>query len=110
MLPREITVQDLAAWRADPARAPPVVLDVRHEWEFAIARLTGSTLVPLPELEDRLDELEPLRASAVVCLCHHGVRSLNASEFLRALGFDATSVRGGIDAWSQVVDPAVPRY
>jgi rhodanese-related sulfurtransferase len=87
-----------------------VLLDVRHDWEFAICKLPGSTLVPLPELEDRLDELEPLRPSPVVCLCHHGVRSLNASEFLRALGFDATSVRGGIDAWSQLVDPALPRY
>ncbi len=110
MLPREITVDDFAAWRADPGRAQPLLLDVRNGWEFDLAHLPGSTLLPLPELEERLDELAPFKSTPIVCLCHHGVRSLNASQYLKMLGFDATSVHGGLDAWSLQVDPAVPRY
>jgi rhodanese-related sulfurtransferase len=110
MLPREITVDEFAAWRADAHRPQPLLLDVRHGWEFDLARLPESTLLPLPELEERLDELTPFKGTPVVCLCHHGVRSLNASQYLKLLGFDATSVQGGIDAWSLVVDPRVPRY
>jgi rhodanese-related sulfurtransferase len=109
-LPREISVADFAAWRADPTRPPPVLLDVRNEDEFDFSRLEGAVLIPLHELEARTDELEPFRQQPVACLCHHGVRSLAAAAFLRSLGFDATSIAGGIEAWSVDIDPRVPRY
>jgi adenylyltransferase/sulfurtransferase len=84
------------------------LIDVRQPWEAAIAVLPGSRLIPLRELPDRLDELDPRRE--VVTYCHAGVRSADAAAFLRERGFRARSLAGGIDAWSRVVDPDVPRY
>jgi adenylyltransferase/sulfurtransferase len=84
------------------------LIDVRQPWEAAIAVLPGSRLIPLRELPDRLDELDPRRE--VVTYCHSGYRSADAAAFLRERGFRARSLAGGIDAWSRVVDPAVPRY
>jgi molybdopterin/thiamine biosynthesis adenylyltransferase/rhodanese-related sulfurtransferase len=87
----------------------PAVLDVREPREHAIARIPGSTLIPLGELPQRLAELDPERPLAVYC--HHGIRSLHAVRLLRSRGFvGAVSLRGGIDAWSREVDPSVPRY
>jgi adenylyltransferase/sulfurtransferase len=102
----EIAVEELARRRAEGDA--PEVLDVREPWEHAVANL-GGRLVPLGQLAERAHELDPLREWAV--LCHHGVRSLQAVEFLRRAGFrKARSVHGGIDAWSLRVDPRVPRY
>jgi rhodanese-related sulfurtransferase len=87
------------------------LLDVRHEWEHQLARLPDDALIPLHELQQRLDEVQPSRGDLVVCYCHHGVRSLSAAAFLRQAGFpDAVSLAGGIDRWSQLIDPSVPRY
>jgi rhodanese-related sulfurtransferase len=107
-LPREISVTELAAWRADSSRPAPLLLDVRNHWEFDLVALPDSTLVPLDELEAQASELP--RDRPIACLCHHGVRSLNAALYLAELGFEATSVRGGIDAWSLQVDARVARY
>lgn len=84
------------------------LLDVREPWEFEHAHLPGSTLIPLGELLDRHDELDP--AEPLVVLCHHGVRSMHAIGLLRSLGFtELFNLRGGIDAYSDV-DPSIPRY
>jgi rhodanese-related sulfurtransferase len=72
--------------------------------------LPDSLLIPLPELEERAEELEPLRGRPVVVYCHHGVRSLDGAAYLRSLGMEAVSLRGGIDLYSLQVDPALPRY
>jgi rhodanese-related sulfurtransferase len=106
---REITVQDLAERLGKGEK--PFLLDVRQKWEHELARLPGSFLVPLDELSERTSELETERDRLVVCYCHHGVRSLHAALILGAAGFkDAVSLRGGIEAWSQLIDPATPRY
>jgi len=106
---REISVQDLAERVAKGEK--PFLLDVRQKWEHDLARLPGSFLVPLDELAARTEDLEAEKDQLVVCYCHHGVRSLHAALILGAAGFkDAVSLRGGIDAWSQLIDPAVPRY
>jgi rhodanese-related sulfurtransferase len=106
---REITVQDLAE-RLRRGESP-YLLDVRQKWEHDLARLPGSKLLPLDELAERTAEIEAKKDELVVCYCHHGVRSLHAALVLGAAGFaDAVSLRGGIDAWSQLVDPGVPRY
>jgi rhodanese-related sulfurtransferase len=85
------------------------LLDVRDGWEAALARLPGAILMPLPELEKRLQELD--RDKPTVVYCHHGIRSLHAALALRSRGFaSACSLRGGIDRWSLEVDPSVPRY
>jgi adenylyltransferase/sulfurtransferase len=106
---REITVQELQERLA--AGEKPYLLDVRQKWEHELARLPGSKLLPLDELASRTSEIEAAKDELVVCYCHHGVRSLHAALVLGAAGFkDAVSLRGGIDAWSQLVDPGVPRY
>ena len=108
MLSPEITAEEFAALRKEPN--PPTLLDVRESWEFDTARIDGSRLMPMGEVPSRAyNELDP--DEPVVVLCHHGVRSLNVTMWLRQQGFEkAQSLAGGIDAWSRTVDPSVPRY
>jgi rhodanese-related sulfurtransferase len=74
-----------------------------------MARIEGSRLIPLGELETRIDELP--RQGTLVLQCHSGGRSEQAVRFLQEAGFEnAVNLEGGIDAWSVEVDPAVPRY
>jgi rhodanese-related sulfurtransferase len=92
------------------AGAPVLLLDVRQPEEHAICALPGSVLIPLGELPSRAQEVEPGEALVVV-YCHHGVRSLSGAAILGAAGLpNVASLAGGIDAWSALVDPAVPRY
>ena len=107
----EIDARALAAVLDDAhaGRTPLQLLDVRepHEWE--IAHIEGATLVPVGELPARLAELDP--AEPIVTYCHRGVRSQRAREILAAAGFSGVrSLAGGIDAWAEVVEPAMPRY
>jgi rhodanese-related sulfurtransferase len=86
------------------------IIDVREPWEFATTRIEGSLLIPMNEIPSRAnEELNP--AERLIIVCHHGVRSMNVTEWLRGQGFDqAQSLQGGIDAWSAAVDPKVGRY
>jgi len=103
----EISVSELKAWLDEGRRC--VVLDVRTTREYQLGRIDGSILVPLNELPRRLAEVDP--AVDLVVYCHHGPRSSQAVMFLRGNGFErARNLTGGIDAWSQLVDPSVPRY
>jgi len=87
------------------------LLDVRDDDEYAKARIDGSVLVPLSELEARLAELEDWRDRRIVAHCYKGTRSASACKLLLAAGFaDVSNLIGGIDAWSLTVDPEVPRY
>ncbi|MFM7290574.1 MAG: rhodanese-like domain-containing protein [Planctomycetia bacterium] len=96
-------------WEAHPGEM--LLLDCRTPDEHATARITGAVLVPMQELPERIGELEAWRARRIIVHCHHGVRSLRVTHWLRERGFPAvTSLRGGIDAWSTDVDPGVPRY
>lgn len=105
--PGEIDAGALAGELASDT--PPLLLDVREPWEAEIAALPGSTLIPLGELGDRIDELDP--AASVVVYCHLGVRSEYAARQLAGVGFGRVrNLAGGIDAWSRTVDPAVARY
>jgi rhodanese-related sulfurtransferase len=109
ILPLELK-QLVADQAAHPLPAGFVLLDVREPWEYEAARIEGSTLMPMGEIPGRaFRELDP--DSHIVTVCHHGVRSLNVAVWLRNQGFEnVQSLRGGIDAWSAEVDPAVPRY
>ncbi len=108
MLAYELTAKDLAAKLKHTPELK--VVDVREPWEFATAHIAGSTLIPMGEIPARANtELDP--DEPIVVLCHAGVRSMNVTVWLREQGFEkAQSLRGGIDAWSREVDPAVPRY
>ncbi|RME92142.1 MAG: molybdopterin-synthase adenylyltransferase MoeB [Verrucomicrobia bacterium] len=104
----EITVQELKAALDDPASGVQLI-DVREPVEHRIVTLPGSRLIPLGELPRRLDELDRDRPCYVIC--HHGVRSIQAAAYLAAEGFrDARSVRGGLMAWAEEIDPSLPRY
>ncbi len=86
------------------------LLDVREPWEFETARMNGAKLMPMGEVAARAhQELDP--DDAIVVVCHHGVRSMNVTVWLRQQGFEkAQSMRGGIDAWSKLIDSRVPKY
>jgi|SRR5579862_5038283 len=86
------------------------LLDVREPWEFEAAKIGGAKLMPMGEVPSRADlELDP--EEHIVVVCHHGVRSMNVTAWLRQQGFEkAQSMRGGIDAWSRRVDATVPVY
>ena len=104
---REIDVETLASRRK--SGDSPFLLDVRQPGEFALARIEGALLIPLDELPSRQGELDASRE--IVVVCHHGVRSVSGAAILQNAGFErVVSLRGGIDAWSLRVDPAVPRY
>jgi rhodanese-related sulfurtransferase len=86
------------------------LIDVREPWEFSTSKVEGSELVPMGDVPARAhQELDP--EERLLVMCHHGVRSMNVTVWLRNQGFEnAQSVRGGIDAWSAEVDQKVPRY
>ena len=85
------------------------LIDVREPHEFQICRIPGSILIPLGELQKRLGELDP--AAEIVAHCKSGVRSGKAVDFLKQQGFKrARNMKGGILAWSDKVDPTVPKY
>jgi len=105
----QITPVELAAWRADPSRATPVLVDVREPWEFDHCRIEGSLPLPLSQLPARRTELPEDRP--LVLVCHHGNRSQQAAMWLLRNGFtDVHNLSGGVEAWAQDVDPAMPRY
>jgi rhodanese-related sulfurtransferase len=106
----EIDPATLAARLSGPPESRPVLLDVRFPEEHAYVALPGSVLIPLPELDERAEELEAFRGRPVVVYCHHGVRSLDGTAYLLARGLEAVSLRGGIDLYSRAVDPRLPRY
>lgn len=86
-------------------------IDCREPDEASICQIDGAKLLPMNETPQRLAELEPWKGKPVVVHCHGGVRSLNVASWLRQNGFpQAQSMAGGIDAWSVLIDPAVPRY
>ncbi len=85
------------------------LLDVREPHEFSMARIEGSTLIPLGTLPNSLNQLDP--ADEIVALCHKGMRSADAVGFLLQQGFaNVKNLIGGIDAWSVEIDHSVPRY
>ena len=93
--------------------AAPLLLDVREAWEVAVAAIhvagAESRHIVMGEIPARLAELDPARP--VLCICHHGMRSAQVAHFLTRQGFTTVyNLAGGIAAWSEQVDPAVPRY
>lgn len=104
----EILPDQLAEMLAAPD-TDPTLLDVRSPEEWSLCRLEGAVHIPLHTLPARLDELD--RETDLIVYCHHGVRSAMAVQFLAEHGFNRVrNLTGGIDYWSQTVDPELPRY
>ncbi|MDB5034064.1 MAG: putative rhodanese-related sulfurtransferase [Chlorobi bacterium] len=106
---RQLPPRDLAIFLQDHPDA--ILLDVREPWEFALATLEGSTLIPLGQLADRAEEELPNEpGKPIIAYCHHGIRSINACAVLSALGYgELFNLSGGIDRYSMEVG-SVPRY
>jgi len=103
----EITPPELKALLDQGKR--PFILDVRNPEEIAICRIAGSTVIPLPELPNRLGELDP--TTAMVVHCKSGVRSAKAITLLQAAGFSRLkNLKGGILGWIKEVDPSLSAY
>lgn len=84
-------------------------LDCREPWEYQAAHIDGTKHIPMQDIPARIQELDP--DDHIVVICHHGVRSMNVTSWLRLQGYEkAQSVAGGIDRWSRVIDPRVPTY
>ena len=85
-----------------------LLLDVRSHEEFDLSNI-GGTLIPLDILQDQMESIP--KNISVYCLCHHGVRSAYAANFLIHSGYtNVYNIDGGIDAWSTQVDSNIPRY
>ncbi len=90
-------------------KKPFVLIDVREPHEFQICRLPGSKLIPLGQVAKRTNELNS--ADEIVVYCRSGQRSAKAVELLTKVGFSKVhNLKGGILAWSDQVDPSVPKY
>ena len=106
---QHLTTPELAAWIANSSRQKPVLLDVREPWEFRTCHIDGAFNIPMHTIPGKLSELNA--AQPIVCICHHGVRSLQVGLFLERNDFTQISnLTGGVHAWAQQVDGTMPTY
>ena len=109
---QQLSVTQLQAWCAGDERRP-LLLDVREDWEAAVARIAPAEVatlhIPMSQIPARLTEIAATQP--IVAYCHHGMRSLQVVAFLARQGYENVyNLAGGIDAWSCEADASVPRY
>jgi molybdopterin/thiamine biosynthesis adenylyltransferase/rhodanese-related sulfurtransferase len=108
----EMTVKELQEL-IDSGAKDFVLLDVRNPHEYEIAKIPGSVLIPLPDIEngDGVTKVkEILNGHRLIAHCKLGGRSAKALAILKEAGIEGTNVKGGINAWSKEIDPSVPEY
>lgn len=106
---QQLTAPELAAWLADTTRENPLLLDVREPNEFQFCHIEGAVLIPMQSVPARMQELDD--DATIVCICHHGMRSMQVARFLEQQGFThIINLSGGVHAWAQQVDPTMPTY
>lgn len=106
---QHMTALELARWLADATRPQPLLLDVREPWEFETCHIGGAQLIPMKTIPQRHAELTA--DAPIVCICHHGGRSMQVAAFLEQNGFTkVTNLTGGVHAWAQQVDSTMPTY
>jgi rhodanese-related sulfurtransferase len=106
---QHLTAPQLADWIADASRPTPVLLDVREPWEYETCHIEGALPIPMNTVPARQAELDP--DIPVVCICHHGARSMKVAAFLESNGFaEVSNLTGGVHAWAQQVDGSMPVY
>jgi rhodanese-related sulfurtransferase len=104
---RSWTPADLAEYLGNH-RQSLQILDVREAWEYDIAHIEGSVLIPLGKLAQKMDGLD--RNCETLVICHHGIRSAHACYFLERNGFQTINLTGGIDRWAREIDLDMPLY
>ena len=106
---QHVSAPELAAWLADTSRSQPLLLDVRENWEFETCKIAGSVQIPMNTIPARMQELD--EEAQIVCVCHHGARSMQVAAFLERNGFSrVTNLTGGVHAWALQVDGTMPTY
>jgi rhodanese-related sulfurtransferase len=104
---REVSPQQFKALAEEDGAV--TLLDIREEWELALASVAGATHMPMGQVPDRMTELKS--EETIVVMCHHGSRSATVAGFLMRNGFTRVlNLTGGIDAWARDLDPNVPSY
>ncbi|HEX5790342.1 MAG TPA: rhodanese-like domain-containing protein [Luteolibacter sp.] len=110
-LTMEVSVEQVASWFGLPADERPCLLDCREAAELDICRIEGSEWLPLGEVPQSFERLKTLAQRGIVVYCHHGMRSMHATAFMRARGIDQSfSMAGGIEEWARCIDRAMERY
>ena len=105
---RELTPLECKAYLETSAEKP-LLLDVREPWEYRIAALEGSTLIPMREIPAAAESLDPARE--IIVICHHGIRSRHVAHYLESRGFARViNLRGGVDAWARELDTRLNTY
>lgn len=106
---RNINANELAAWLDDESRVSPLLLDVREPWEYQICHIDGSRTMPMSTIPANVAEWD--QDQPIVCICHHGMRSMQVALFLEQQGFsDVINLTGGVDAWATQVDRSMATY
>jgi rhodanese-related sulfurtransferase len=106
---RQLAASELSTWLADGGRSAPLLLDVREPWEFEICRIPGSRLMPMSSIGASLDSIDD--GVPIVCICHHGMRSLQVAMALEQRGWsEVYNLAGGVEAWARQVDPTMATY
>ncbi len=104
-----INALELAAWLDDEKSPSPLLLDVREPWEYQICHIDGSQSVPMNTIPATVAHLD--KDTPTVCICHHGMRSMQVALFLEQHGVsDVINLTGGVDAWAMKVDSSMPTY
>ena len=103
---RQITPEE---YQSIPAAESYVLIDVREPFEWDICQLENAMFIPLGDLQNHLEELDP--DARYLFYCHHGNRSNVACAMALEQGIsNVANLAGGIEAWSNTIDPKVPRY
>ncbi len=106
---KNLSPEELRGWLRGDGDLQPLLLDVREPWELDICTLPGALAIPMQQIPERIGELDSTRAT--VCVCHHGVRSLQVAQYLELSGFSQLfNLEGGVDRWARCVDPEMATY
>lgn len=106
---KQISPADLSRLLSEQAANPPLLLDVREPWEYALCHIAGSQNQPMNTITTTVDQFDPERPTVVIC--HHGMRSYQVASFLERAGFDdVLNLAGGVAAWAEEVEPSMARY
>ncbi len=109
--PLEVGPTDVSYLLGRPGGAPFRIIDCREEDEWQICRLPNALLVPSSRISEMAPQVFTDTQEHLIIYCHHGMRSHRVATWLRQHGFvNAQSMRGGIDAWADLVEPEMPRY